>query len=95
MKMENATITVDWVVLGRIISQILLAVEKYKEVAHEMYFCAYADAEIRLAELGEILGEILHKFQDMGILTLTFWEEEEYESEEDQEDEIMDFTGVM
>lgn len=91
MKMENATMTVDRVVLGRMVSQILLAVEKYQEVAHDMYFRDYADAEMRLAEL----GEILLKFQDMGILTPTFWEDYESESEEDQEDEILEFMGVM
>ncbi len=90
MKMENATMTVDRVVLGRMVSTVFSAIEKYQEVAHDMYFCAYADAEMRLAEL----GEILLKFQDMGILTPTFWEDYESE-EEDQEDEILDFTGVM
>lgn len=86
---ENATITVDRVVLGRMVSQILLAVEKYNEVAHDMYLGHHADAEVSLAEL----GEILLKFRDMGILNPTFWEE--YESEEDQEDEILEFMGVM
>ncbi len=86
---ENATITVDRVVLSRLVSAVFSAMEKYQEVAHDMYFRDYADAEIHLAEL----GEILLKFQDMGILTPTFWED--YESEEDQEDEILEFMGVM